>query len=144
MDCLGDALCGHIDDAEDATIEPIVSTSVGCSCIFLIGGSSREQVPVPLLLHSGDTIVMGGPSRMVFHGVPRIIENTLPEFLQATFQPDERFTTANGEDVKWQSYGHHLEQVHSRINLNVRQVFVGEPATASTNCPKSTQGDYVC
>jgi alkylated DNA repair protein (DNA oxidative demethylase) len=32
----------------------------------------------PLLLRSGDVLVMGGPSRLRFHGVTRIVPGTAP------------------------------------------------------------------
>ena len=33
----------------------------------------------PLILRSGDVVVMGGPSRLRFHGVTRILPGTAPE-----------------------------------------------------------------
>lgn len=29
--------------------------------------------PVPLLLNSGDIVIMSGPSRLAYHGVPRVL-----------------------------------------------------------------------
>ena len=66
----GDTLCGHQDDAEPDLTQPLVSISLGRPGIFLIGGTSREIEPTPLLLRSGD--VLYGESRRCFHGVPRI------------------------------------------------------------------------
>ena len=48
---------------------PIVSVSIGDTARFVVGGLSRKEPTRPLLLHSGDVIVMGGPSRLRFHGV---------------------------------------------------------------------------
>lgn len=42
--------------------------SLGHSCIYLIGGETRETVPTALYLRSGDIIVMTGPCRKAFHG----------------------------------------------------------------------------
>ncbi len=36
----------------------------------------RKEVPLALMLHSGDVIVMGGCSRTYVHGVPRIISGS--------------------------------------------------------------------
>jgi DNA alkylation damage repair protein AlkB len=58
---------------------PIVSLSVGDTARFVIGGLTRKERTSPLLLCSGDAIVMGGPSRLRFHGVTRIVPGTAPE-----------------------------------------------------------------
>ena len=52
---------------------PLVFSSLGQSAIFLIGGHSRQQRPLPLLLQSGDVVVMAGKSRMAYHAVPHIL-----------------------------------------------------------------------
>ena len=46
--------------------------SFGQSCIFLIGGPTKETEPVPLFLHSGDICLMTGEARLSYHAVPRI------------------------------------------------------------------------
>lgn len=69
-------------DEPKETIEagvPIVSLSVGDTARFVVGGLSRREPTAPLLLHSGDLVVMGGPSRLRFHGVTRILPGTAPE-----------------------------------------------------------------
>jgi len=58
---------------------PIVSVSIGDTARFVVGGLSRREPMRPLMLHSGDVIVMGGPSRLRFHGVTRILPGTAPE-----------------------------------------------------------------
>ena len=58
---------------------PIVSVSLGDTARFVIGGLSRKESMRPLMLHSGDIVVMGGPSRLRFHGVTRILPGTAPE-----------------------------------------------------------------
>jgi DNA alkylation damage repair protein AlkB len=58
---------------------PIVSVSIGDTARFVVGGLSRKDPMRPLMLHSGDVIVMGGPSRLRFHGVTRILPGTAPE-----------------------------------------------------------------
>ena len=58
---------------------PIVSVSIGDTARFVVGGLSRRDPMRPLMLRSGDVIVMGGPSRLRFHGVTRILPGTAPE-----------------------------------------------------------------
>jgi alkylated DNA repair protein (DNA oxidative demethylase) len=68
-------------DERPETLEagvPIVSVSLGDTARFVIGGVTRKEPTRPLMLHSGDVVVMGGPSRMRFHGVTRILPGTAP------------------------------------------------------------------
>ena len=58
---------------------PIVSVSLGDAARFVIGGLSRRDATQPLMLRSGDVLVMGGPSRLRYHGVTRILPGTAPE-----------------------------------------------------------------
>jgi DNA alkylation damage repair protein AlkB len=57
---------------------PIVSISLGDAARFVIGGLTRREPTRPLTLRSGDVLVMGGPSRLRFHGVTRIHPGTAP------------------------------------------------------------------
>jgi DNA alkylation damage repair protein AlkB len=57
---------------------PIVSVSLGDTARFVVGGLTRKEPMRPLLLRSGDVLVMGGPSRLRFHGVTRIQPGTAP------------------------------------------------------------------
>jgi DNA alkylation damage repair protein AlkB len=57
---------------------PIVSVSIGDDARFVVGGVTRKEPTRPLMLHSGDVLVMGGPSRLRFHGVTRIVPGTAP------------------------------------------------------------------
>ena len=57
---------------------PIVSVSLGETGRFVIGGLSRNDPMRPLMLQSGDVLVMGGPSRLRYHGVTRIVPGTAP------------------------------------------------------------------
>jgi alkylated DNA repair protein (DNA oxidative demethylase) len=57
---------------------PIVSLSFGDAARFVIGGLNRKAPMQPLILRSGDALVMGGPSRLRFHGVTRILAGTAP------------------------------------------------------------------
>jgi DNA alkylation damage repair protein AlkB len=58
---------------------PIVSVSLGDAARFVVGGLTRREPTRPLILRSGDVLVMGGPSRLRFHGVTRILRGTAPE-----------------------------------------------------------------
>ena len=58
---------------------PIVSISLGDAARFVIGGLTRKEPTSPIVLHSGDVLVMGGPSRLRYHGVTRILSGTAPE-----------------------------------------------------------------
>lgn len=70
----GDRLRGHVDDIEGQDGLPLVSISLGEPCIFLIGGKSRLDSPVtPICLRSGDVLILGGPGRLNYHGVPRLL-----------------------------------------------------------------------
>jgi DNA alkylation damage repair protein AlkB len=57
---------------------PIVSVSLGDTARFTVGGLTRKEPMRPLLLRSGDVVVFGGPSRLRFHGVTRILSGTAP------------------------------------------------------------------
>ena len=58
---------------------PIVSVSLGDEARFVVGGLSRRDPTSPLMLKSGDVLVMGGPSRLRYHGVTRIVPGTAPQ-----------------------------------------------------------------
>jgi len=45
---------GHLDDGEKDQVSPIISFSIGLSCIFLIGGKTRDIKPHPIKLDSGN------------------------------------------------------------------------------------------
>ena len=80
----GDARLGvHQDkDERPETIAagiPIVSVSLGEAARFVVGGLSRKDSLNPMILRSGDVLVMGGPSRLRYHGVTRILPGTAPE-----------------------------------------------------------------
>jgi len=69
-------------DESQASIDagiPIVSVSIGDAARFVIGGVTRKEPMRPMILRSGDVVVMGGPSRLRFHGVTRILQGTAPE-----------------------------------------------------------------
>jgi alkylated DNA repair protein (DNA oxidative demethylase) len=61
---------------------PVVSISLGDTARFLFGGCSRRDPIQAIPLESGDAFVFGGPSRLRYHGVSRIIRGTAPRELE--------------------------------------------------------------
>ena len=57
---------------------PVVSVSLGDTARFLFGGVKRRDDVDALALESGDAFVFGGPSRLRYHGVSRIVPGTAP------------------------------------------------------------------
>jgi DNA alkylation damage repair protein AlkB len=57
---------------------PVVSISLGDTARFLFGGVRRRDPVEPVLLESGDAFVFGGPARLRYHGVSRIVPATAP------------------------------------------------------------------
>ena len=57
---------------------PVVSVSIGDTARFLLGGARRRDPVDTILLASGDAFVFGGPARLRYHGVSRIIAGTAP------------------------------------------------------------------
>ncbi|KAL2652244.1 hypothetical protein R1flu_020372 [Riccia fluitans] len=107
-----DMLGGHVDDMEADWSKPIVSISLGCKAIFLLGGQTRDEPPIAMFLRSGDVVLMSGPARKCFHGIPRIFveddTSDLPDFSgfdRDASQPVSRYIR------------------ESRININIRQVY---------------------
>ena len=63
---------------------PVVSISVGDTAQFLFGGLRRRDPVEKLPLESGDAFVFGGPARLRYHGVSRILPGTAPPDLELT------------------------------------------------------------
>ncbi|MCX7302761.1 MAG: alpha-ketoglutarate-dependent dioxygenase AlkB [Hyphomicrobiales bacterium] len=66
----------HQDRDETDFSAPVVSVSLGDDCLFRVGGLQRTDPTRSLRLRSGDVIVLGGPSRLAFHGVDRLYAGT--------------------------------------------------------------------
>ena len=95
---------------------PIVSISLGLSAVYLLGGPSKAEAPLALLVRSGDVIVQGGASRGHVHGVPRILAGSSPAELRG-----ECDGAAGDETEELRAVAEWLG-CH-RLNVNVRQVF---------------------
>jgi alkylated DNA repair protein (DNA oxidative demethylase) len=61
---------------------PVVSVSLGDAARFLFGGTRRRDPVEALRLESGDAFVFGGPARLRYHGVSRIVPGTAPPALE--------------------------------------------------------------
>lgn len=72
-------MSGHVDDAEHCMDEPIVSVSLGCPAVFLLGGRTKATKPIPILLRSGDVVIMSGESRYCYHGIPCLLPLDIAE-----------------------------------------------------------------
>ncbi len=66
----------HQDRDESEFAAPVVSVSLGDDCLFRVGGTRRADKTVSLRLRSGDVLILGGESRLAFHGVDRIYPGT--------------------------------------------------------------------
>jgi alkylated DNA repair protein (DNA oxidative demethylase) len=72
----------HQDRDEEDMAAPVLSLSLGDSCLFRVGGAKRNDPTRSVRLASGDALVLGGQARLAFHGVDRILPGTstlLPE-----------------------------------------------------------------
>ncbi len=66
----------HRDEDEEDLAAPVVSISLGDTALFRIGGNERGDKTETLKLASGDVLVIGGASRLCYHGVDRILTGT--------------------------------------------------------------------
>jgi DNA alkylation damage repair protein AlkB len=57
---------------------PVVSISLGDTARFLFGGVRRKDPVEARMLESGDAFVFGGPARLRYHGITRILPGTAP------------------------------------------------------------------
>jgi alkylated DNA repair protein (DNA oxidative demethylase) len=72
----------HQDRDEDDFAAPVLSLSLGDTCLFRVGGTKRGDPTRSFRLASGDAVVLGGAARLAHHGVDRILPGTstlLPE-----------------------------------------------------------------
>ena len=65
----GARLSPHQDRDEASYDHPIVSVSLGVPAAFQFGGPKRADPMKKAVLHHGDVVVWGGPSRLAHHGV---------------------------------------------------------------------------
>lgn len=71
------ARMGMHQDREERSPAPVVSLSLGDSCVFRLGNTEDRGRPyTDVELVSGDLFVFGGPSRFAYHGVPKVYGGT--------------------------------------------------------------------
>ncbi|OAG11819.1 uncharacterized protein CC84DRAFT_1159257 [Paraphaeosphaeria sporulosa] len=127
----GDTLSVHRDVAESSDTG-LISVSLGCDAIFVVGTSSESPattnetgdasstIPtgervLAIRLRSGSAVYMSGASRFAWHGVPQIVPNTCPAYL-------ESWPAGQGkDDTKFEAWRGWMAR--KRINVNVRQMW---------------------
>lgn len=73
----GDATMGMHQDKDEHSLAPVVSLSIGDSCVFRLGNTESRGRPYrDVELCSGDLFVFGGASRLAYHGVPKVRPGT--------------------------------------------------------------------
>lgn len=66
----------HQDRDEQDLTAPVVSISLGDSCLFRVGETTRGGRTTSIRLESGDVVILGGEGRLAYHGVDRIYPST--------------------------------------------------------------------
>ncbi|MTI17917.1 alpha-ketoglutarate-dependent dioxygenase AlkB [Rhodobacteraceae bacterium RKSG542] len=66
----------HQDKDEENLVAPVVSVSLGDTGVFRLGGLTRKAPTRSMKLSSGDVVVLGGASRLCYHGIDRIMPGT--------------------------------------------------------------------
>ena len=72
-----------------ATAQPIVSLSLGCSAVLLVGGTDRDAPPSPLLVRHGDAVIFTGalPPDVILSLTPPPPPPPLPKSWDYHFPP---------------------------------------------------------
>ncbi|KFX96857.1 hypothetical protein O988_05137 [Pseudogymnoascus sp. VKM F-3808] len=105
-----DTLSLHRDVAEESD-NGLVSVSLGCDCLFVVGLGRDPSDSIAVHLRSGDALLMSKESRFAWHGVPKILPNSCPTYLASWPAEDNQYE-------EWRNW-----MKNKRINLNVRQMF---------------------
>ena len=117
---------GHRDDLEFDFTKPVVSISLGLPAIFLLGGTTRNEAPLPVLVRPGDVMLLAGKSRLAFHGMAKVIPN-LDEDLPSVAYCDMSLPSESSiaiPDTERTAVASFLSS--HRININIRQVLPDE------------------
>lgn len=69
----------HQDKDEKDFKNPIVSVSLGLPATFQFGGLQRSDPVRKFVLHHGDVVVWGGPSRLFYHGILPLKDGRHPQ-----------------------------------------------------------------
>ncbi|EQB55470.1 alkylated DNA repair protein AlkB [Colletotrichum gloeosporioides Cg-14] len=115
----GDTMMMHRDVSEEVD-KGLVSLSFGCDGLFMIAPNDPDNISeeakatgkeyLLLRLRSGDAIYMTKDSRFAWHGVPKVLKGTCPDYL----------ADWPSEDGKYEGWKGWMQ--NKRINLNVRQM----------------------
>lgn len=124
----GETLSVHRDVSEECA-QPLVSVSLGCEAIFVVGlessalnattGGHLPERLVAIKLRSGDAVLMSGESRYAWHGVPKVLTGTCPGWMQD-------WPAAGSEENKERFQAYKGWMKGKRVNLNVRQMFAAD------------------
>lgn len=119
----GDTLSVHRDISEESR-QGLVSISLGCDGIFVIGLEDDREPSTNCLtvrLRSGDAVYMNGAARLAWHGVPQVIANTCPAWLSdwpaSTAPADGGDSSSSTDREAWRGW-----MSTKRVNLNIRQM----------------------
>jgi DNA oxidative demethylase len=63
----------HQDRDEEDLAAPVLSVSLGDTAVFRIGGTTRGGPTRSVKLTSGDVLLFGGPARLAYHGIDRVM-----------------------------------------------------------------------
>ncbi|XP_078263033.1 nucleic acid dioxygenase ALKBH1 isoform X2 [Rhinoraja longicauda] len=125
----------HVDESEIDYSKPLLSFSFGQSAVFLLGGLTRQDSPLPMFMHSGDIMVMSGSSRLLYHAVPRILPNPEGGLLPNCLGQTTASNNHQSDEGDWEICAKYLES--SRVNMTVRQVLgVGQCFPVETDCER--------
>lgn len=70
---------GMHQDRDERSVAPVVSISIGDTCQFRFGNTQNRNKPYEdIMLASGDLFVFGGPARLAYHGVTKVLPGTAP------------------------------------------------------------------
>lgn len=77
-----DVTMGLHQDGEELSGAPVVTLSLGDTCVFRMAGIDRRTAPfTDITLRSGDLLVFGRNNRRIYHGVPKVLAGTAPDDL---------------------------------------------------------------
>lgn len=130
---------GHRDDLEFDFTKPVVSISLGLPAIFLLGGTTRNEAPLPLLVRPGDVMFLGCESRLAFHGMAKVIPNLNEDlssllYCDLSLPPESSIEILDTERALVESF-----LSRHRININIRQVLPDGVAIISEGMKPPTE-----
>lgn len=121
--------------------------SFGQSAIFLLGGRSKNIEPLPILLSSGDVVIMSKEARLCYHAVPKILPASASPWNEELtslncHKPDFKYISnqtnmmdlmnENIDNIEWRKFQNYIAE--SRINMNVRQVLNEKQNSLTDSC----------